>query len=512
MAKIETGTTDVVRVIYPVEHNPELTDTAWLGNSETEAVSCSTLEDIKTLYTGAIAENNTGFVSGHDVATALNTKVDKVENAGLITDAEREKLAGIAEGANAYVLPAATAATLGGVKIGTGLEMAEDGTLSATPSSGSGGGVGQAYPDSIGGEIFNVYEGVHKNNASGEHSHAEGRSAKAIGLASHAEGWNTYAPGSYSHAEGGQCHALGSYSHAEGDMTHASGSSSHAEGSRTKANDSYSHAEGNGSIASESSAHAEGSYTVASGRASHAGGYGTLANAYGQTAIGCYNTESPSQNPSIFIISQKAFLIGNGNSVERSDAFRVFFNGNVEAEGTYSSPAAAYAELFEWADGNPDNEDRVGRFVTPEGSKIRLATPADTYLLGVVSGAPSLIGDNPLAWQAKYQNDEWGRLIYEEMEVEYKELENDEEVVKTRTDRIRKLNPAYDPTQPYTPRLERPEWDAVGMIGKLLVLQDGTLQAGSFCISGPDGLATASQSGYYVLEVINDTQAKIIMK
>ena len=82
------------------------------------------------------------------------------------------------------------------------------------------------------------------------------------------------------------------------------------------------------------------------------------------------------------------------------------------------------------------------------------------------------------------------------MEVEYKELENDEEVVKTRTDRIRKLNPAYDPTQPYTPRLERPEWDAVGMIGKLLVLQVGTLHAGSFCISGADGLATAAPSGF----------------
>lgn len=221
----------------------------------------------------------------------------------------------------------------------------------------------------------------------------------------------------------------------------------------------------------------------------------------------------PEPTASSFDISKIAFVIGNGSEyIDTGDAFRVFFNGNVEADGTYSSPAADYAELFEWADGNPDNEDRVGRFVAPEGTKIRPATPDDTYILGIVSGAPSVVGDNPLAWQGKYQNDRWGRPIYEEVEVEYKELENDQEVVKTRIDRVRKRNSAYDPTRLYQPRLERPEWDAVGMVGKLRVLQDGTLQAGSFCTAGPDGIATASQTGYYVMEIIDETQARIILK
>ncbi|TDK51193.1 hypothetical protein E1832_03955 [Antarcticimicrobium luteum] len=41
----------------------------------------------------------------------------------------------------------------------------------------------------------------------------------------------------------------------------------------------------------------------------------------------------------------------------------------------------------------------------------------------------------------------------------------------TRTTQQRKvLNPAYDPSIPYTPRLERPEWDAVGVIGICRVL------------------------------------------
>ena len=63
--------------------------------------------------------------------------VQKVTGKGLMTDAEKQKLAGIDEGANNYVLPAATASTLGGVKQGTGCTIAPDGTLNVT---GGGGG------------------------------------------------------------------------------------------------------------------------------------------------------------------------------------------------------------------------------------------------------------------------------------------------------------------------------------------------------------------------------------
>ena len=41
------------------------------------------------------------------------------------------KLAGIEEGANNYTLPQATSTTLGGVKVGAGLDLASDGTISA---------------------------------------------------------------------------------------------------------------------------------------------------------------------------------------------------------------------------------------------------------------------------------------------------------------------------------------------------------------------------------------------
>lgn len=67
--------------------------------------------------------------------TALAGKVDKVTGKQLSTNdyttEEKNKLAGIAAGANLYTLPQATAATLGGIKIGANLSITSDGVLSA---------------------------------------------------------------------------------------------------------------------------------------------------------------------------------------------------------------------------------------------------------------------------------------------------------------------------------------------------------------------------------------------
>ena len=73
------------------------------------------------------------------INAALAGKVDTVTGKGLstndYTDAEKTKLAGIAEGANAYTLPVATSSTLGGVKQGANVSIALDGTLSATDTT-----------------------------------------------------------------------------------------------------------------------------------------------------------------------------------------------------------------------------------------------------------------------------------------------------------------------------------------------------------------------------------------
>ena len=73
------------------------------------------------------------------VSNALLTKVDRISGKDLstndFTDAYKQKLDGIASGANNYSLPTASSSTLGGIKVGSGLSIS-NGVLSA-----SGGGL-----------------------------------------------------------------------------------------------------------------------------------------------------------------------------------------------------------------------------------------------------------------------------------------------------------------------------------------------------------------------------------
>lgn len=67
------------------------------------------------------------------------TKVNKVEGKGLSTNdyttPEKNKLAAIEAEANKYILPAATASALGGVKIGSNITLANGGTISITKAN-----------------------------------------------------------------------------------------------------------------------------------------------------------------------------------------------------------------------------------------------------------------------------------------------------------------------------------------------------------------------------------------
>lgn len=199
-------------------------------------------------------------------------------------------------------------------------------------------------------------------------------------------------------------------------------------------------------------------------------------------------------------------------------------DGNAFADGTFSGGGADYAEMFEWEDGNSSNEDRRGfSVVLTNGNKIRKATSDDAAadIIGIVSANPTVLGDSAWnMWDEKYNKDDFGNYIletytvtewtepavFEDVEIEavLDEEGNEIEPARTKqrkvsdevehsyeTDKIpsdltvpsdavvssvdadgnalerRQLNSSYDDTQTYTPREERQEWDAVGMMGKL---------------------------------------------
>ena len=337
----------------------------------------------------------------------------------------------------------------------------------------------------------------------------------ASGAYSHAEGFGTTASGDYSHAEGMKTEASGLRAHAEGERTHATGTTAHAEGVNTIASGSYAHAEGGDSIASGSSAHAEGHKTQAKGNDSHAAGFFTIANDY-QYVVGTYNVEKPGG------VYNDRFIVGGGWNTTMSNAFRVNYNGNCYGSGSWNTSGADYAELFEWQDGNLDAEDRAGLFVTLDGEYIRIATPEDDYILGIVSASPSVVGDvYDDQWAGMYLRDVFGRTIIEEQDfpADTREVpgENGEmetiEICPAFRASAPVVNPEYNQSEPYQPRTQRPEWDAVGLLGKLVAVDDGTCQVNGWATVGVGGVATASleQTKYRIMARLDDTHVKVMI-
>ena len=161
-------------------------------------------------------------------------------------------------------------------------------------------------------------EGVN-NIAKGYGSHAEGNRTIAKGTYTHAEGQGTCADGILSHAEGQDTHAKAEITHAEGQLCIAGGYASHVEGISSKSSGECSHAEGRKTESSGKYSHSEGEHTEAKHVHSHAGGYYTTTGSEKQTVIGQYNE----------IIEDAYFIVGNGKSSGRSNAFRVGKDGRV---------------------------------------------------------------------------------------------------------------------------------------------------------------------------------------
>ena len=179
--------------------------------------------------------------------------------------------------------------------------------------------------------------------------------------------------------------------------------------------------------------------------------------------------------------------------------------------------ASDYAEYFEWSDGNTSGADRRGMTVILDGEKIRPAIDSDdtSKIIGVVSAKPAVVGDSAWSeWQLAHLKDAYGSWVTKDEEwlvwnkfgtfidtdgvektnpqpdindhnlsAEYEILVSDIDAEKAKgnvpqaaidqnlrfTRPSRTYNPDYDPTRTYVPRSERKEWDAIGLMGKLVV-------------------------------------------
>ena len=224
-----------------------------------------------------------------------------------------------------------------------------------------------------------------------------------------------------------------------------------------------------------------------------------------------------------------AFVVGNGNSDVRGNAFRVSHSGDAYALKAVNSSGADYAEFIKpWADNNSDGEDRVGYFVTVRDGFLHKANDGD-YIVGITSGNPSVVGNADEDYYWKYERDAFGRIVLEEIPECVQALdgegapmfdENGETVLKPTGGTVKrmKLSADYDKTLQgsYEERKNRPEWDYVGMLGVLPVRDDGTCVPGLFCKCGAGGIATLSTErgvdAYMVIERVSDGVVKVILR
>lgn len=148
----EATTGSIANAIKQAKSYTDTTVTAEQTRAENaEQKLTSDLASEVTRAKGAESANTTAIANEVERATGveetLNSnitqlqtqKVDKVEGKDLSTNdyttPEKNKLAAIEAEANKYVLPAATASALGGVKIGSNITLADGGTISITKAN-----------------------------------------------------------------------------------------------------------------------------------------------------------------------------------------------------------------------------------------------------------------------------------------------------------------------------------------------------------------------------------------
>ena len=215
------------------------------------------------------------------------------------------------------------------------------------------------------------------------------------------------------------------------------------------------------------------------------------------------------------------------NNRFRVDARDSFANGACYANGGFFAFGADYGEFFEWFDGNPNNEDRTGYFVSLIDGKIEIG---NSNIVGIISNNPSAVGDSAdFYWTDMYLKDDFGNMLKEEYTkhewIEYmiekvaftnsvgnkfKEYPNPSNKngvpftgnistsATTSTISVPKINIDYDQASTYVPRSKRKEWSVVGLLGKLYVRTAELITANCIDVNS-DGMAINGTT-YKILE------------
>ena len=183
-----------------------------------------------------------------------------------------------------------------------------------------------------------------------------------------------------------------------------------------------------------------------------------------------------------------------------TNVLKVSGNGDVKSSGRFISNKTGYAEMFEWADGNSKNENRLGFTVALKHGKLIVADEGDDPI-GVVVASSAVLGNAMWNhWAGKFTKTGLGEDkstqydIIEWLENETTILESHyasslskdfavpENAIEIQTDsngndlKRNTIFRGYDNQQEYLPREERQGWAMVCLLGTVPVYKGQTIR------------------------------------
>lgn len=245
---------------------------------------------------------------------------------------------------------------------------------------------------------------------------------------------------------------------------------------------------------------------VSSARSAVIGGQDNVCGMVGSVIIGCEDSVITGLLSRVVMLASlrcnAAFsgastdyqVMGGVNAVSGAPLWRLDSTvGRLHSTVAPTTGGLDYAEWFPNADGVAHPP---GRLLARTGRQVTLGQPGRRPI-GVVSCSPSIVGgDDSLGWARRHATDEWGRPLYDEVELE-----------GGRTVRVLRPNPEYDPSRAaqHVPRSQRPdEWTLVGLVGQLLVAVEADVAADDFLECGEAGLGrrAAGETRLEVMEIV----------
>lgn len=184
-----------------------------------------------------------------------------------------------------------------------------------------------------------------------------------------------------------------------------------------------------------------------------------------------------------------------------------------------------FSEMYEWA---KIPEQKLGLFVQFNKRYPNMVEPyhsKDGVLVGISTICSLIESDDPSEWHGAYLYNDVGDAFIQKQKLAVGVKQYDQNIelsyITTRPYEhyIKVENEKYDKRQKYIKRSGRAEWVRVNMLGKAIVIDNGTCTPGNYCMpyAGDDAslFGTAvpysdGSIGLYVLERVSKTSILVL--